>query len=120
MMKGEATMSENKKLTQEEVAALLIRRAKENTESVRALQDDDLDSVAGGYGSYTISDKNGECVAAHCGHQETSNGDLRKSLHDGMACAYGQAAGATTCDGCQYFSMTIEFCPMPYGPVTTG
>lgn len=62
-------MSENKKMSQEEIAALLISRAKEKREPVRALSDDELRGVAGGGGSYIISDKDGERATGCCTHR---------------------------------------------------
>jgi len=111
-------MSENKNLTQEEVAALLIKRTRENAQPTRALPDDELDSVAGGMGSYVISDVNGECVTAHCSHPETTNSDLRSSLLSGTACAYGKAEGVTTCNDCLYLLTTIAVGPVTIGSVT--
>jgi len=112
-------MSENKKLTPEEVAEKLIKHAKENEKPVRALQDDELDSVAGGGGNYVISDSNGERVSAHCYHPETTNGDLQSALLNETACSYGQTAGAVTCYNCPYFmssigiTITVDVFPTP-------
>jgi hypothetical protein len=108
-MKGEVTMSENKKLTSEEVAALLRKHAAENSDAIRALSDDELDTTAGGYGSYVISDSDGRRETGYCTHPQTTDASLKESLHSGTACAYGSAEGARTCDDCCYLICAISW-----------
>ena len=92
-------MSENKKLTPEEVAEKLIKHAKENEKPVRALQDDELDSVAGGGGSYNVSDK---CYFTPSGREKEWEGEIRlECCFSGGVCYIGGEAARTycSCDG---------------------
>jgi len=91
-------MHGNRRLTEEEVAALLIKRAGEKkAEPVRVMQDDELDGVAGGQGSYIISDANGTKITGYCLHSETNDSDVKEALHNETVCQYGKVAGATSC-----------------------
>jgi len=82
---------ENKELTQEEIAALLKKRAEEKQKPICALIDDELDATSGGYGryGYVISDSNGERVNGYCAHPESADASLKNCLQSGTSCAYG-------------------------------
>jgi len=78
----------NSRLTEEEAAAPLIKRA---------VPDDELDGAVGGQGRYTISDADGTKITGYCLHSGTDDRDVKEALHNETVCRYGKAAGASSC-----------------------